>query len=101
LALFLGGVLMGPSLLAMDKKTGRDPKDQPGGAGPSGETSARALLRKAAWGGGVQKTLVTKEGYGKLYETDLFVVVTARYYNEEEGDYDHVVITAYPVSSSW
>jgi hypothetical protein len=33
--------------------------------------------------------------------TDLFVVVTDRYYNEAVGDYDHVVITAYPVSKDW
>ena len=38
---------------------------------------------------------------GAYHATDLFVVVTDRYENLEEGGFDHVVRSAYPVSRFW
>jgi hypothetical protein len=36
--------------------------------------------------------------WGRFRETDRFAVVTIPYLNEEDGEYDHIVVTAYPIS---
>jgi hypothetical protein len=41
---------------------------------------------------------LTRDGWEP---TELFVVVSDRYYNPAVDDYDHVVVTAYPVSKDW
>lgn len=36
--------------------------------------------------------------WGRFRETDRFAVVTIPYLNEEDGECDHIVVTAYPIS---
>jgi hypothetical protein len=41
---------------------------------------------------------LTRDGWEP---TDPFVVVSDRYYNPAVDDFDHVVVTAYPISKDW